>query len=137
MKYEIKHRFSGKVLFSGKYASLKLCVEAAVSLGANLGVANLGGANLRGANLWGAKYGDYEISKPPVQIAGLRYLVTILDHHMLIGCEHHGHDEWTKFTNKRILEMDGKAAGDFWREHKKMLLALCASHAPEEKRKAA
>ena len=54
---EIKHRFSGSVLFSLETESLKLCVEAAVKGGANLGGANLGGANLDGANLGGANLG--------------------------------------------------------------------------------
>ena len=54
MKFEIKHRFSGSVLFSLKTESLKLCVEAAVKSGANLYGAYLYGANLSGANLYGA-----------------------------------------------------------------------------------
>jgi uncharacterized protein YjbI with pentapeptide repeats len=47
MKFEIKHRWNGSVLFSFECESLKLCVEAAAGSGANLR-----GANLRGANLW-------------------------------------------------------------------------------------
>ena len=67
MIVEIKHRFSGNILFSLETESLKLCVEAAVRSetnlgganlrGANLGVANLGGANLDGAYLGGAYLG--------------------------------------------------------------------------------
>ena len=51
MLFEIKHRWNGSVLFSLECASLKLCVEAAVSARANLSEADLSGANLRGANL--------------------------------------------------------------------------------------
>ena len=51
MKYEIKHRFSGEVLFSLECASFKLCVEAAVKARANLTLANLTEANLTRANL--------------------------------------------------------------------------------------
>jgi len=64
MKFEIKSRWSGKVLFSAETKSLKLAVEMAVGKKANLCGANLSGANLcganmresdlRGANLWGA-----------------------------------------------------------------------------------
>ncbi len=64
MLYEIKHRFTGTVLFSLETESLKLCVQAAVKaeayllgadlLGADLGGADLGGADLRGAYLLGA-----------------------------------------------------------------------------------
>jgi uncharacterized protein YjbI with pentapeptide repeats len=55
--FEIKHRFSGSVLFSLETESLKLCVEAAVKGGANLRGADLGGANLGGADLHGANLG--------------------------------------------------------------------------------
>ena len=51
MKFEIKSRFSGNVLFSLETETLKLCVEAAVKSGANLYGADLSGANLSGANL--------------------------------------------------------------------------------------
>ena len=54
MLFEIKHRFSGSVLFSLETESLKLCVEAAVKSGAYLRGANLDGANLDGAYLRGA-----------------------------------------------------------------------------------
>jgi len=54
MKFEIKHRITGSVLFSLQCGSLKLCLEAAVGQGANLRSANLRSANLQGANLRGA-----------------------------------------------------------------------------------
>ena len=54
MIFEIKHRFSGSVLFSLETESLKLCVEAAVKSGAYLDGANLDGAYLSGAYLRGA-----------------------------------------------------------------------------------
>ena len=51
MLFEIKHRFTGLVLFSLECGSLKLCVEAAIKSRANLSRANLSRANLSGANL--------------------------------------------------------------------------------------
>ncbi len=54
MKIEIKCRFSLKVLFECEADSLKLGVEKAVALRANLYGANLYGANLTRANLYGA-----------------------------------------------------------------------------------
>lgn len=54
MKFEIKHRWNGNVLFSLEAKSLKLCVEAAVESKANLAWADLAWANLDGANLDGA-----------------------------------------------------------------------------------
>jgi uncharacterized protein YjbI with pentapeptide repeats len=51
MKYEIKHRVTGAVLFSTEAESLRAAVEAAVKAGANLEDANLEGADLENANL--------------------------------------------------------------------------------------
>ena len=58
MIFEIKHRYSGNVLFSNvlfslETDSLKLCVEAAIKSGAKLSGADLSGADLYGANLYG------------------------------------------------------------------------------------
>ena len=49
MKFEIKSRYSGKVLFTCEVASLRLAVELAVKSKANLRGASLLGANLQGA----------------------------------------------------------------------------------------
>ena len=62
MKIEIRNRFDNKIILSGKYASIKECLEknrgadlrSANLWGADLRSANLGGADLRSANLWGA-----------------------------------------------------------------------------------
>ena len=51
MKFEIKHRYTNSILFSGEFSSLRLCVEVAVSSRANLSRADLSGANLYGADL--------------------------------------------------------------------------------------
>ena len=55
MKFEIKSRFSGNVLFECEAVSFRLAVESAVSKDAYLRDANLEGANLRGANLEGIR----------------------------------------------------------------------------------
>ena len=52
MKIEIRNRFDNKIILSGKYASIKECLEK--NRGADLRSANLWGANLESANLWGA-----------------------------------------------------------------------------------
>jgi hypothetical protein len=51
MKFEIKSRFSKRVLFTAETESMKLCVEAAVKARAYLARANLTGADLTGADL--------------------------------------------------------------------------------------
>lgn len=43
MKFEIKHRFTGAILFSLECRSFKICVEAAVNAGASLAGASLDG----------------------------------------------------------------------------------------------
>jgi hypothetical protein len=54
MKFEIKHRTTGAVLFSSEAESLRQCVEMAVKADANLADANLADAYLADANLAGA-----------------------------------------------------------------------------------
>ena len=68
MKFEIKHRYTNSILFSGEFGSLRLCVEAAVSSRADLSRAYLSradlsraylsGADLSGADLSGANLGE-------------------------------------------------------------------------------
>ena len=57
MKFQIKHRLTGKVLFEADRKTLRLTVEAAVEQKADLGGADLGGAYLGGAYLGGADLG--------------------------------------------------------------------------------
>jgi hypothetical protein len=103
--------------------------------GADLTGADLMGAYLTGADLRGAKYKDIEITKTPIQILNLYYSVLIFENHMQIGCEFHTHKEWDKFDNRRIIEMDGKAAAEFWKEHKDLLMGFCKFMAKPEKKK--
>ena len=67
MKFEIRHRYSGSVLFALETESLKMCVEAAIQ-----GGANLRGADLRGANLWGADLRDANLRGANLWDANLR-----------------------------------------------------------------
>ncbi len=55
MKIEIKHRFTGQIILSGEYESIKDCLQK--NRGADLRGADLGGAYLRGADLGGAYLG--------------------------------------------------------------------------------
>src|SRR4029077_8279126 len=71
MKFEIKHRFSGSVLFSFETSSLKLAVEAAVGQGAYLKGAYLKGAYLKGADLKGADLEGADLEGANLEGAGL------------------------------------------------------------------
>jgi hypothetical protein len=61
MPIEIKHRFSGAVLYSAGGESLRDAVVAAVKSRANLRGADLRGADLRGADLRGAYLGGADL----------------------------------------------------------------------------
>jgi hypothetical protein len=71
MLFEIKHRYSCKIIFKLECGSLKLCVEAAVRSGANLSGANLSGADLSGANLSGANLSGANLYGANLYVANL------------------------------------------------------------------
>ena len=76
MKFEIKSRWNGSVLFSLKTNSIKSAVEAGVTSGADLRGANLGGANLGGANLTVIRDDLWAVlSSAPAEVAGLRQAI--------------------------------------------------------------
>ena len=51
---EIKNRYTGEVIFSGDYETMRLCIEAALSDGKNLRGSDLRGSDLRGSDLSGS-----------------------------------------------------------------------------------
>ena len=139
--------------------SIRLTLELAIKSGANLSGANLSradlsganlsGANLSGANLSGAYLSDANLSgaylsdadlsgatvyginitRHPVVIDGLRWVVTIIDGHIKIGCQLHSIGAWGAFDDAAIAAMDGRDALRFWREHKAAIMALAAPFA--------
>jgi len=133
--FEIKHRFTGAVLFSLETKNMRLCVEAAVGSGADLAGADLAGAYLAGADLAGAEISNnITVTKAPIQIHGLAWPVTIWDAHMQIGCEFHSHDEWAAFTEADWIRMGGKPAALMLRNEYPAIKLLCERHAvkPEQ-----
>ena len=136
--FEIKNRFTGSVIFSLECASMKICVEAAFSAGANLRGANLvgaylrganlRGANLDGANLVGATYGEgIPLENEPIQLIGTKYFVLIMDMHIKIGCKLFSHAQWENFTDDEISQMDSGAL-KWWNEWRGMVLSLSLGH---------
>ena len=119
MKFEIKSRWTGSVLFSVETETLKLAVELGVQSGADLRgadlrVADLGGANLYGADLYGVdlRVADLRDSKFPIQILGHRhFLQTTADGKLQIGCHTHTLDRWIKNAEK-IGEVEGYSSLD-------------------------
>ena len=134
-KHQIKHRWNGSVLFECDVPDdmesglrTRYALERAVESRANLSRANLSGAYLSDANLSDAKWRNgIVINKPPIQLFGLHWRVTILDEHMQIGCELHKLSDWAEYDDERIARMDGRNALRFWRAHKDVLLGLAKS----------
>lgn len=148
---QIKHRWTGAVLYTHESTAERIdsglamrdALESACKAGASLDGASLDGASLVGASLvnaslvgaslvgarlGGAKWrGDITISRAPLMLTGLRWIVYILDDHMQIGCELHSLAEWRTFDDERVAQMDGRHALRFWRAHKTALLALAES----------
>ncbi len=72
MKFEIKNRFTGDLIFGLEIGSMKLCVEASLRSGADLYGANLRGANLSGADLYGADLCGADLREANLSGANLR-----------------------------------------------------------------
>jgi uncharacterized protein YjbI with pentapeptide repeats len=85
MKYEIKHRITGAVLFSMECESIKLCVEAAVRAGCDLSGANLSDANLSDANLSDANLSRADLSD--ATLSGAYLSDATLSGATLFGCD--------------------------------------------------
>ena len=52
------------------------------------------------------------------------YKITVTDKHIKIGCQQHLKNEWKDFEDRKIIEMDGKKALEFWRIFKPVLESL-------------
>ena len=132
MKFEIKNRWNGKVIFSLETESLKLCIEAAIKSEANLREADLRGADLYGADLReaylrGVDIDGETVKLTPLTVSNLIYHCLITDNYMRLGCKRFTHTEWENFNDEQILKMDDDAL-PFWKTWKEPLLAMCAAH---------
>ncbi|MGL4588441.1 MAG: pentapeptide repeat-containing protein [Acinetobacter ursingii] len=141
--YEIKNRWTGKVLFSCEIPDgiesgmiARHAVETAIAEGADLRDADLRGADLEDADLRGANLGDANLrdadlrgaKNAPLIIPTLRWLVCINGFgYMRIGCQNHKVEQWKAFTDQEISRMDSDAL-KFWNQYKVMLLAACEAH---------
>jgi hypothetical protein len=73
MKFEIKHRFNGSILFSIETTTWKLAVEAAIKSSADLRSADLSSADLRSADLRYADLRYANLRSADLRYADLRY----------------------------------------------------------------
>jgi hypothetical protein len=122
MKFEIKNRWSGELIFSVEADNWKVAIAAAIGAkadlrgadlrgadlsGANLRGADLSGADLRGADLSGADLsganlsGAKNLGKYPIQLLGHKhYMQTTPDGKLQIGCHIHSFKEWERHANE-------------------------------------
>ena len=73
MKFEIKHRYSGELLFSIETETMKMAVEAAIKQKADLNYADLNYADLRYANLRSANLRCADLRYADLSSADLNY----------------------------------------------------------------
>ena len=143
MKIEIKHWIHDNILVCGEYESIKECLENNVAdkkdmsgaylsgadlRGADLSGADLRGAYLSGADLRGADLRGEKLTKEPLMITGLKYFIIITIEKIHIGCEVHKVEEWAKFKDSTISDMDFGAL-EWWKKWKPAIMALHAEHA--------
>lgn len=74
MKFEIKHRFSGEILFSCEAESLGIAVKLALKARADLSYANLRSTNLRYADLSCTNLRSANLRYANLRSADLRYV---------------------------------------------------------------
>ena len=95
---------------------------------ANLSGADLSCADLRGADLRGADLRDADLSgalgnRNQIKsiFASEDYPIVYTSGYLQIGCERHEISKWWTFNDRRILEMDGKRALEFWNKWKPVI----------------
>ena len=71
--FAIRDRWTGAVIFEGRFDTMRICVEAAWQSGANLSEANLREANLRRADLSGADLRGADLSGADLHGADLSW----------------------------------------------------------------
>ena len=121
---EIKHKLTNEVLLTIEGGSLQYADLQCTDLRwADLRWADLQGANLREANLQRASLQGANLTTDVIRIDGMRWDVTIFQDWMTISCQHHHVDDWDKFTDDEIAEMDDDAL-EFWQANKQKLITI-------------
>ena len=119
-KIEIKHRYTGAVLYAGEHETIRDAVEAAVKAGAYLAGANLARANLAGANLARANLPS------GFRVAHLCFggwSITVTPQHTTIGCQRHDNDKWLAWLPGDVSHMHSSASA-WWADHGEAIKAV-------------
>ena len=95
MKFEIKHRYSGELLFSIETETMKMAVEAAIKQKANLSSADLNYADLRSADLSYANLSSADLRCADLLIFQYqRHQAICAGERLTIGCHDKPLAEW-------------------------------------------
>ena len=87
--------------------------------GADLRDANLRDANLRGANLWGTIGNKGNIKSIQLE----KYDICYTSEVMQIGCQRHSIEEWFKFDDEKISNMESGAL-EWWNKWKDTIKSI-------------
>ena len=88
---------------------------------------NLSSSDLRGSDLSGSDLRDSNLMNVCGNNKEIRtiqtgcYICNLTKDFMQIGCKKHTYKEWFEFTDKRIENMDGQTAVEFWGKYKDLL----------------
>ena len=124
MKFEIKNRFNGNIIFSFESSSFKICVETAIKAkidlsgsdlrwsdlsGSDLSGSDLSGSDLRGSNLRGS-----DLSGSNLWLSHFRaFTVAATTTHLQIGCENHDWSVWLNDAKRSEIAQKNNDNGDF------------------------
>ena len=88
---------------------------------ADLSFADLGGADLSFAKLSGAAAGNNREIKT-LQLG--EYYTVITSEKIAVGCQAHTLDKWKAFSDRDILEMDGKDGLAWWKQWRDVIFRV-------------
>ena len=61
-------------------------------------------------------YKNVKVTKTVITFGNaFKYFITITDDHIRISCQQYLKAEWKNFSDREILEMDGKEVLEFWK----------------------
>ena len=93
-------------------------IDAGGGIKAGGGIDSGGWIKAESVSIWG------HTGKKIIILNGLLYKITRWGDMIKIGCQTYRVEEWRSFSDRQIIEMDGKRGLAFWREHKDMILGL-------------
>jgi len=127
LKFEIKNRFSGELIFTIETGSWRLAIEAAIKSNVDLSSANLLSADLSSADLRSANLSSADLRSADLLIYQFRkdWAYYTFDGMIRIGCEFHKVDTWLK-DYRSIGEKNGYDKIEI--EMYGKFIEMCAAH---------